>query len=131
MKKLVFVYGTLKFGFSNYRLLWDSKLIGRGITTKKFALYEAGIPFVMEHESDTEIYGEVYEVDEQTLAILDSLEGHPYMYERKRSNVRLINGENCMPWIYFYQGECKQLGMNKIINGVFKQDKKLWNNQSM
>jgi gamma-glutamylaminecyclotransferase len=46
-ENLVFVYGTLQQGFSNHRYLAGSKFLGRARTEKKYALYSAGLPFVI------------------------------------------------------------------------------------
>ena len=107
-KHMVFVYGTLKRGFSNNRLLSGSKFLGEARTEGKFALYESGIPFVIEIERVSQISGEVYEVDERTLALLDRLEGHPDWYCRKIVEVT-INADACdeadktiQAWIYFF-----------------------------
>ena len=55
--------------------------IGDGVTKNKYALYEAGIPYLVENEQVSKIKGEVYFVDETTFEILDSLEGHPSWYK--------------------------------------------------
>ncbi|MGH7297366.1 MAG: gamma-glutamylcyclotransferase family protein, partial [Polyangiaceae bacterium] len=39
----------------------------------------------------TSITGEVYEVDDATLAAVDAFEGHPHLYQR--TAVRLLGGE--------------------------------------
>ena len=39
--ELVFVYGTLKQGFSNHGLLKQSKLIGVAQTKEKFVMYSS------------------------------------------------------------------------------------------
>lgn len=49
----------------------------------------SGIPFVHEFPKETEIHGELYEVDDATLSRLDSLEGHPNWYERKPVEVKI------------------------------------------
>ena len=121
----VFVYGTLKFGFGNYRLLWDSECIGRARTLKKYDMYQSGIPFVMENKEVTQIFGEVYLVDENTMMNLDALEGHPDFYKRKKVDILMENGDVISCWLYFYQGGY-QKGMQHIMNGIFKQEKQLW-----
>ena len=120
-KYKVFVYGTLKRGFSNNRLLSGSKLLGKARTEGKFALYESGIPFVIEHEKVSQIAGEIYEVDKKTLSSLDRLEGHPAWYCRKMVDVSVDAKERhekektMQAWIYFFP---KKQGV-LVKSGVF------------
>ena len=99
-KIYVFVYGTLRKGFGNHYLLRDSKFIGYGITKEKYSLYVDGIPYVVKIPN-TQIKGEVYEVDKHTLDELDELEGHPDFYRRELIDV-IVNGKTIKAWIYFF-----------------------------
>ena len=119
-KHMIFVYGTLKRGFGNNRLLSGSKFVGEARTEGKFALYESGIPFVIEDEQVSQVSGEVYEVDEKTLSRLDRLEGHPNWYCRKMVNISVNNKDPgelekmIKAWIYFFperQGVILESGM--------------------
>jgi gamma-glutamylaminecyclotransferase len=116
----VFVYGTLKKGFSNHHLLSCAKFIGTAVTEKHYALYEAGLPYVISGEQVSTIHGEVYLVDQVTLAILDNLEGHPNFYKREQVHVCLQTNksysEKIIVWIYFYP---KPTGQLKV-DGIFK-----------
>ncbi|KAH3704644.1 hypothetical protein DPMN_079703 [Dreissena polymorpha] len=38
------------------------------------------------------VAGELYEVDDAQVAALDELEGHPHLYERRRTDVRVTSG---------------------------------------
>lgn len=75
MKKLIFVYGTLKKGFGNHRVMGDSKLLGE-VNIKGFRMYSlGGYPALT--LGNNEIKGEVYEVtDENTLKNIYRLEGY-------------------------------------------------------
>jgi len=78
---LVMVYGTLKKGFGNHRLLHGSKYAGPASvagTMRNLGYF----PVVTLGGSGT-VYGEVYDVDEPTLKSLDSLEGYPGWYNRE------------------------------------------------
>ena len=101
---LIFVYGTLKQGFGNHRLLAGSKFLGTGSTNKKFAMYSIGFPFVCKDEPISQIHGELYQVDDEILQNLDNLEGHPDWYRREKVKIYLDDG-NTKPkmkaWIYF------------------------------
>ena len=71
----VFVYGTLKEGFGNHRVLRDSRKLCDA-TIEGFDMISLGAFPGIITGSDT-IYGEVYEVtDTSVMRGLDSLEGH-------------------------------------------------------
>ena len=114
--ELIFVYGTLRKGFHNHRLLKNSTFIGKGRTKKKYKMTVNGIPFVSEKEGISHIVGEVYEVDEKTLKRLDILESHPDWYERKKVKIILENGKEIEAWLYF--NEISE-GNNIIYSGDF------------
>lgn len=78
----IFVYGTLRRGSYNHYLLEDSPFIGNGRTVNGFTMVNmGGFPGVISG-GDTSIVGELYEVNKETLAQLDRLEGHPDWYTR-------------------------------------------------
>lgn len=93
---LVFVYGTLKQGFNNYRFLQPripTKAIAPG-----FDLHSGpGYPFAIRGKGIIE--GEVYEVDDETLKRLDRLEGVPSLYQRIKTKV-ISNNTQVECWIY-------------------------------
>ena len=105
MHYLVFVYGTLKKGFSNHRLLAGAEFLGTGQTVKKYAMYSTGTPIVLKQEAVSPIFGELYRVDEKILASLDSLEGHPDWYRREEVEISVDEGERGKrletAWLYF------------------------------
>jgi len=86
-KVFVFVYGTLKKGYGNNRLLETSEFIGNAVTIKKFPMIGEGgaFPYMLDIEGDGfNVKGELWKVDEATLLYsLDSLEGYPGHYVRK------------------------------------------------
>ena len=96
----VFVYGTLRRGEPNHYLLESAKYIGTTKTPEGlFVLHDLG-PFPAAEPVDVvwspSIVGEVYEVDDETLKKLDTLEGvDSGFYRRIRVGTPL--GE-C--WIY-------------------------------
>jgi gamma-glutamylcyclotransferase (GGCT)/AIG2-like uncharacterized protein YtfP len=81
---LVFVYGTLLAGESNHELLVGAKLVAAGRTPAAFRLYDLGAFPALVRGGEHAVVGEVYEVDEPTLAALDRLEEHPEYYRRTR-----------------------------------------------
>jgi gamma-glutamylcyclotransferase (GGCT)/AIG2-like uncharacterized protein YtfP len=78
----VFVYGTLLAGESNHRLLQHARLLGPATTAATFSMVSLGSFPGLVRGGTTSISGEVYEVDDATLATLDQLEGHPHFYRR-------------------------------------------------
>lgn len=97
----VFVYGTLRKGSWNNYILSDSILIAEGKTKEKFKLIVDRIPYVLKSDKVSNITGEVYEVDSQTLNRLDNLEGHPTWYRREKTEINTPKG-SISAWLYFY-----------------------------
>jgi len=96
----VAVYGSLKKGFGNHRLLSDSTLIGRGSTDTTYDMISlGGFPGLVEGNNHIQV--EVYEVTEDKLLhSLDRLEGYPSFYNRELIDISLDNGSKCTAWIY-------------------------------
>jgi gamma-glutamylcyclotransferase (GGCT)/AIG2-like uncharacterized protein YtfP len=91
-RMLLFVYGTLRSGFGNHRLLAGSRLLGRGRTVAAYALLVDRYPHLVEAPAVSPVVGEVYEVSPATLAVLDRLEDHPNWYRRQPIAVALDDG---------------------------------------
>lgn len=91
---LVAVYGSLRKGMGNHRLLTSAELM----TTERISGFEmyslGGYPFIRPGEGDITI--EVYVVDTHTFKRLDQLEGFPSFYNRK-----LVKTSVGSAWIYF------------------------------
>ena len=79
---LVFVYGTLKRGYGNNILLRNSDFLGEDTIEDHTLVLEQAFPYMVESKGD-KVRGEVYEVDERTVRLLDSLEGYPHHYQKK------------------------------------------------
>lgn len=96
------VYGTLKQGHGNHRLLEHVPRSGVGFVSGH-RLYQSGIPFlVADKTSEYDVLVELYDVDDETLSRLDSLEGHPRCYCRKELEVVLQDGSSTIAWVYEY-----------------------------
>lgn len=93
MSHLIFVYGTLKRGHGNNRLLANSQFIGNAVTIDHYTMFKRGIPFVNKDIPSYPIHGEVFEVDDQTLNELDALENHPRWYQRTPISVNIEGAE--------------------------------------
>ncbi len=114
----VFVYGTLKKGFGNHRLLSGAVFLGQAVTEEFYALYVSGIPFVIRDKQVSSIHGEIYLVGQAMLKDLDNLEGHPGWYKREQISVCLQDGK-CTnkyihAWIYFFPKPIGQLQADGI-----------------
>ncbi len=91
----VFVYGTLKRGHGNNRLLKTSEFISEDTTADKFYMAAQGCPFVYPENVVKEVleepnhllypvFGEVYRVNSAvTMSELDTLESEGWMYHRE------------------------------------------------
>ncbi len=104
---LVAVYGSLKEGYPNHRLLSasSSPLVGAGLTVDKFAMRSfTAFPGLIEIEPDkpeaANVEVEVYLVDSSTFSRLDGLEGYPSFYNRKEVGIKLEDGSEVTAWIY-------------------------------
>ncbi|MBN1134677.1 MAG: gamma-glutamylcyclotransferase [Methanosarcinaceae archaeon] len=94
----VFVYGTLKIDCSDHGLLDKSKFICASRTEKKYTMLDLGMfPGVTREGEISSIYGEVYEVDRETLKCLDNFEGKWF----SRELVSLDCGFSA--WMYFLE----------------------------
>lgn len=84
-KLLVFVYGTLKQGHHNHRLLEDSTYMGKHTIKDGYLMYNLGAyPAVIKQNGEgLPVHGEIYEITEATLKSLDVLEGYPELYYRE------------------------------------------------
>ncbi len=141
----IFVYGTLKRGFGNNRLLTEAKYLGKAVTVKPFVMVGWGVPFVWPDENGKPIHGEVFDIGDpksnrfakERLARLDSLESNGSVYERKVHTVRMIEnaqgirplprdaGEEHEAWIYEgmefvqrQQSEFKREDNERFLNGA-------------
>lgn len=116
----VFVYGTLKKGFSNHWYLENSKYLGIGKTIPKYQMYPSKnyfFPFLLKSEPNNNIVGEIYEVDEKTLIDLNILEDFPKMYLRELIEIKLENNEIIKAYIFYKNEEnYKNLILKEKIN---------------
>lgn len=86
----LFVYGSLLRGEPNHTFLERARYLGDARTAPEFELVDLGDYPAMVRGGATAIVGEVYELDPQTLRVVDELEDHPEYF--RRSLVRLEDG---------------------------------------
>lgn len=87
-KHRIFVYGSLKQGFCNHRLLETSTFVTSTRTLSRvYEMISLGFYPAVYPGGVHAIEGELYEVDEKTLEQLDRLESNGYYYERELINL--------------------------------------------
>lgn len=78
----IFAYGTLMRGMGNHRFVDSARFLGACRTVKRYTLLSLGEFPGMTEGGCTAVIGELYAVDDATLAALDRLEGVPTFYRR-------------------------------------------------
>jgi len=132
MLETVFVYGTLKEGHSNNRLLDDKTVfrVGRASLEAPFLMVDLGaFPGIIKAPEDTppqsRIRGELYHVSQTVFNSLDMLEGHPDFYKRERVDVTRDDGKAQVvrPWVYILPEEYL-VGRDIIETGLWEPTEK-------
>jgi len=92
---LVAVYGSLRNGLGNHRMLTTAEPYGDDVTEKEWQMFSLGAyPGIIPGGESINI--EVYKVNDLVFNSLDRLEGYPSFYNR-----RIINTKFGDAWIYF------------------------------
>jgi gamma-glutamylcyclotransferase (GGCT)/AIG2-like uncharacterized protein YtfP len=80
----------------------DAEFLGDCETKAKMRLCVDGLPYLIkgEHEDGENVKIELYSVDDVGLKILDSLEGHPYFYEREKIPLIMEDGSEIEAFVY-------------------------------
>lgn len=112
------VYGTLKRGLSNHRLLLGARYVGKDIL-RSIVLYDLGDFPGAQFEPSEGIHVEVYDVTESELAVVDRLEE----CNQEMLDHGLFRREQCNTcfgpaWIYLYNGPLG--GMPQITTGSWR-----------
>ena len=99
----LFVYGTLKRGHGNHRLLEGAEFIGRDEAPGR--MYAGGVPVVKPvgrspGEAGEWVKGEVYAVPLTMLPRIDRLEGHPDGYTRTTVTLRSGRSAEIYYWLH-------------------------------
>ncbi|SEQ47964.1 gamma-glutamylaminecyclotransferase [Ectothiorhodospira magna] len=109
---LVFVYGTLKRGHGNHRVMQRAagEFIGEAITVERFPLVVDGLPYLLDSSGEGHhVIGELYRVsDDAGWSYLDRLEGHPTFYRRRVISCE-VDGVVMDAWVYFLQAPDRRL----------------------
>jgi gamma-glutamylcyclotransferase (GGCT)/AIG2-like uncharacterized protein YtfP len=112
---LVFVYGSLKNGFGNHYHLQTARFLEATRTGSRSFRMESmgGFPAVLKNGSYA-IEGELYEVDDRTLARLDQLEGNGHFYNREL--VFLASGDTA--WMYILMHDRGNYSNNRRVKNT-------------
>ncbi len=112
MTHRVFVYGTLKRGHLNHPLLAGSEFLGAGVTLPTYKMVATSFPAIMPDASGKPVAGELYDVDDATLARLDQLEREGRSYDRVTidATLPLSNGERLPTQAFIYVGRKDRFG---------------------
>ena len=119
-KTLVAVYGSLRRGMGNSRLmsmyntdgkdgyLSDAKVDGFSMRSC------GGYPAIVKHDGGNPVLIELYNVNDETFDALDGLEGYPSFYNREQ--VETPEGD---AWIYFqeYETNVEAWGADHVVDG--------------
>jgi gamma-glutamylcyclotransferase (GGCT)/AIG2-like uncharacterized protein YtfP len=94
--EFLFVYGSLKKGFDNDKLLEKStRRLGKASTVGKFGMFEdsfGNYPYLIKKPINR-IIGELYEIQrKELLDQIDEFEGAPDYYQRKKIKVKTHHG---------------------------------------
>lgn len=105
---LVFVYGTLKRGDCRHRFLAGGKFLGLATTSAGYRLFHLGeYPAMVADPAGGQIEGEVFEVSDAILRLLDEVEGvADALYVRK--TVPLLDRfADAVVEAYLYEGDVR------------------------
>lgn len=122
-KHYVFVYGTLKKGFANAHLLDRATHLGDFRTLTRYPLVVGGkynSPYLLDMPAQgSKVKGEVYAVDDATLADLDHLENVGVNYMRKVTKVSNCADRSFVADVYVY---FKTNGLDELSKSEYLED---------
>jgi len=112
----VLVYGTLKRGGALSPNMSAGTYLGEYSTEPEFTLVNLGWFPGLIHRGSTSVQGEVYEMPDSSLSLLDRIEGYPSLYDREE-----IETPYGRAWVYVYNSGHRELDtFNVIDNGVWE-----------
>jgi gamma-glutamylcyclotransferase (GGCT)/AIG2-like uncharacterized protein YtfP len=94
---LVFVYGTLMKGELHHTSISHARFVRAAETLPEYELVQIDYYPAMLKGGASRIMGELYEIDDQTLARLDELEEVPHYYERVA--IKLADGTEAQTYV--------------------------------
>lgn len=115
---LFFIYGTLKKNFYNHHILQNLNIdrpLSKVTTVEKYPLFVLKDPFPYLQNNKGEgfnVIGELYEIPEECLSILDNFEGVPYLYKRGVLDVVDVEGNISKNVNVYFKSQ--KINLNKI-----------------
>ncbi len=95
----LFVYGTLLRGETyHHRLMEKARFLGKTSTAAGYELLDVGDFPAMVAGGEGIVVGELYDIDAPTLKAIDSLEGHPLLYQR--TAISLDDGKEALGYLW-------------------------------
>lgn len=124
-RTLLFVYGTLKRGASNHRVIADQVYVGDARTPPGYRLYlVADYPGLVRDPADRRgVQGEIWSVSPAALQRLDAFEGIPEKLYRRDSIPLLPPDQEAIVQTYFYLRNIR--GRRPIVSGNWPVDGRL------
>lgn len=128
MTHFVFVYGTLKEGFANFRINGGRRIPGSFETVERLPLYVIGsihVPWLVDQPGQGEyVLGQVFEVDDRVLREMDRLEqvDEDGWYTRSTIQVRdaAAPADNALT-AFVYFGDSERLSTEPIHSGPLRE----------
>lgn len=115
----VAVYGSLRQGMGNHRILDGAELVGQyDVVMRAKMISLGGFPGLLKDDDFSPVTIEVYEVNDCILDRLDRLEGHPTFYKREETGTPAGGA-----WIYWLQGD--RLVQEVVEHGDWKRYKEV------
>jgi gamma-glutamylcyclotransferase (GGCT)/AIG2-like uncharacterized protein YtfP len=125
MKHRVFVYGTLKKGHCREQVMTEGTMLNpKAYVRGKMYSVGGSFPTVVLQDENHWIEGEVHEVDDKTLSLLDGIEGIiSGLFNREKVTVQMGVGEEQECYIYTAGPHLTRIVNdegNRILNGKWE-----------
>jgi gamma-glutamylcyclotransferase (GGCT)/AIG2-like uncharacterized protein YtfP len=119
----LFVYGTLRRGEISFEKLGQATTLAEQAWTKG-TLYETIHNYPALRPGDDHVYGELYEISEEALPVVDEWEGYvgepeKNLYYREQKMIQTDRGHE-MAWVYFLSDSKLSILKEKIELGDFR-----------
>jgi len=125
-KHLIAVYGSLRKGLGNHRLIANAKMIGRFDSEPIYNLWDLGAFPGLKEGGSTSVVMEVYEVNDALLSRVDRLEGYDPYSEPHFYNRVTIDTPFGEAYTYLYVPEKQSnLGLGLVEGGDWTEYKSL------
>jgi gamma-glutamylcyclotransferase (GGCT)/AIG2-like uncharacterized protein YtfP len=113
--ELLFVYGSLMRGESNYAMLSGATFVSPACSVGSYTLVDRGFSPGLLAGGDTVVSGELYQVTRQQIERLDVFEEHPHVY--RRAPISLIDGRTAHAYFLAQPAD----GASVIVSGDWRR----------